>query len=67
MQFQFESLQGMLEMSGHGEYVWTAVLVSLLIMAWLLVKPLQQHQDSLRAIAHQHRREQQRQTTNEAP
>jgi len=56
----------MLEMSGHGEYVWTAVLVSLLIMAWLLVKPLQQHQDSLRAIARQHRREQQRQSTTEA-
>jgi heme exporter protein CcmD len=66
MQFQFESLQGMLEMSGHGEYVWTAVLVSLLVMACLLVKPLQQHQDSLRAIARQHRREQQRQTTTEA-
>lgn len=54
-------------MAGHGEYVWTAVLVSLLTMAWLLVKPLQQHQHNLRDIARQHRREQQRQTTNEAP
>ena len=66
MQFQFESLQEMLEMAGHGEYVWTAVLVSLLVMAWLLVKPLQQHQDNLRAIACQHRREQQRQSNIEA-
>ena len=66
MHFQFESLREMLEMAGHGQYVWTAVLVSLLVMAWLLVKPLQQHQDNLRDIARQHRREQQRQSNTEA-
>ena len=65
MHFQFESLREMLEMAGHGQYVWTAVLVSLLVMAWLLVKPLQQHQDNLRDIARQHRREQQRQSNTE--
>ena len=67
MQFQFENLEELLVMAGHGEYVWTAVLVSLLTMAWLLVKPLQQPQHNLRDIARQHRREQQRQTTTEAP
>lgn len=65
MQFQFDSLQQMLEMAGHGQYVWTAVLVSLLVMAWLLIKPLQQHQDNLRDVAREYRREKQRQSSSE--
>ena len=37
MQFQFENLEELLVMAGHGEYVWTAVLVSLLTMALSLI------------------------------
>ncbi len=40
MNFQFENLQQVLEMDGHGPYVWTAVLVSLAVMVWLVGKPL---------------------------
>ena len=60
MKFQFDSVQQMLEMAGHGQYVWTAVLVSLLVMAWLLVRPLQLHRANLKFIARQLRREQRR-------
>jgi heme exporter protein CcmD len=65
MRFQFDSLQELLEMAGHGQFVWTAVLVSLLVMAWLLIKPLQQHQENLRNIARQVQREQQHQSVSE--
>ena len=41
MKFQFESLQHMLAMGGHGPYVWTAVLVSLAVILWLVVRPLE--------------------------
>ena len=39
MTFQFESLQQLLTMDGHGFYVWTAVLVSMAVMLWLIVSP----------------------------
>ena len=47
MTFQFESLQQLLTMDGHGPYVWTAVLVSMAVMLWLIVSPLL---DSRRAL-----------------
>ena len=65
MKFQFDTVQQMLEMAGHGQYVWTAVLVSLLVMAWLLVRPLQLHRANLKSIARQLRREQRRQRAGE--
>jgi heme exporter protein D len=40
MNFQFENLQQLLAMDGHGPFVWTAVLVSLVVMLWLIIKPL---------------------------
>ncbi len=65
MKFQFDTVQQMLEMAGHGQYVWTAVLVSLLVMAWLLVRPLQLHRANLKSIARQLLREQRRQGAGE--
>ena len=47
MKFQFESLQQLFAMGGHGPYVWTAVLVSMAVMLWLIVRPLL---DSKRAL-----------------
>jgi len=38
--FQFDSIQQMIEMDGHGAYVWAAVVVSLLAMFFLVMKPL---------------------------
>jgi heme exporter protein CcmD len=40
MSFQFENLGQLLVMDGHGPFVWTAVLVSLAVMFWLIIKPL---------------------------
>lgn len=40
MIFQFDSIQQMIEMDGHGAYVWAAVVVSLLAMFFLVMKPL---------------------------
>ena len=40
MIFQFDRIQQMIEMDGHGAYVWTAVVVSLLAMLFLVLKPV---------------------------
>ena len=42
MNFQFDNVSGMLHMAGHGIYVWTAVLVTLALIAWLIINPLLQ-------------------------
>jgi heme exporter protein D len=59
MTFQFESLQQMWDMAGHGPYVWTAILVSLFVMGWLLVRPLQQHSAILKTMSQQLRQREQ--------
>lgn len=51
MTFQFNSLQEMWAMAGHGPYVWTAVLVSVAVLCWLLAKPIMQHRQALKSIA----------------
>ena len=51
MTFQFNSLQEMWAMVGHGPYVWTAVLVSVAVLCWLLAKPIMQHRQALKSIA----------------
>ena len=38
--FQFESLDALWSMGGHGPYVWSAYGLSLAIMAWLAIAPL---------------------------
>ncbi len=51
MKFQFESLQQLLTMDGHGSYVWTAVLVSMAVMLWLIVSPLLDSRRALKDVA----------------
>ena len=51
MKFQFESLQQLLTMDGHGSYVWTAVLVSMAVMLWLIVTPLLDSRRALKDVA----------------
>ncbi len=51
MTFQFESLQQLLTMDGHGFYVWTAVLVSMAVMLWLIVSPLLDSKRALKDVA----------------
>ena len=51
MKFQFENLQQMFIMEGHGPYVWTAVLVSVAMMVWLIIKPLADRRAALKDVA----------------
>lgn len=38
--FQFQSLAEFLAMGGHATYVWGAYGVALVVMVWLVVRPL---------------------------
>lgn len=51
MKFQFESLEQLLAMDGHGPFVWTAVLVSVAVMLWLVIKPLAESRAALKDVA----------------
>ena len=51
MKFQFQDLSQMLTMDGHGVYVWSAVIVTLIIIIGLIVRPLLQHKVALNQIA----------------
>jgi len=38
---QFDSLSALLQMNGHGPYVWSAYLISAITLAIIIVAPLQ--------------------------
>lgn len=48
--FQFDSLYAFWVMEGHGLYVWSAYLVSLAIMVWLVAGPVVRRRQLLRSI-----------------
>jgi len=62
--FQFDNVSQLLNMAGHGIYVWTAVLVTLALVAWLIINPLLQRRDVFKEIAREVSREQLRQHAN---
>jgi heme exporter protein CcmD len=62
--FQFESLNKFETMDGHGIYVWTAVIVSVLFLAVLVINPLLRQKDVKVEIAKDQLREKQRQVSN---
>tara|TARA_B110000037_G_scaffold56199_1_gene68665 strand:- start:127 stop:333 length:207 start_codon:yes stop_codon:yes gene_type:complete len=62
--FQFDNVSGMLHMAGHGIYVWTAVLVTLALIAWLIINPLLQRRRVIKEIAQDVSREQLRQNAS---
>ena len=64
MNFQFDNVGGMLHMAGHGIYVWTAVLVTLALIAWLIINPLLQRRHVIEEIAQDVAREQLRQNAS---
>ncbi len=65
MIFQFDSIQQMILMDGHGAYVWTAVLVTLSAMSFLVLKPLISRRTVVQEIAIELEREQ-RLNTNQS-
>jgi heme exporter protein D len=51
MKMQFDNVQQMWDMAGHGPFVWTAVMVSVLVMIWLIVRPLADRKAALQDVA----------------
>jgi heme exporter protein D len=47
----FASFQDLLTMDGHGIYVWSAVIISLVILVWLLVAPILSRRALLKEVA----------------
>ena len=47
----FDSLQALLTMDGHGFYVWTAYLVTVMVVALVLLAPLRRKKRFLRQLA----------------
>jgi heme exporter protein D len=59
--FQFESLSEFIQMGGHGTYVWSAYLISLSVLIWLVVSPLHRRRKLVQEVIKQQRREAARQ------
>ena len=63
MKMYFASFQDLLTMDGHGIYVRSTVIVTLLIMIWLLVAPILSRRALLKEVARDILRERARQTS----
>jgi heme exporter protein D len=63
--FRFESINDFIQMSGHGYYVWSAYLISLIALAWLVVSPLIRRKKFMKEIARQQQRERVRQQSTD--
>ena len=64
MTMYFASFQDLLTMDGHGIYVWSAVIISLLVLGWLIVAPILSRRALLKEIARDILREHARQSTS---
>lgn len=62
--FQFESIQEFIQMGGHGPYVWSAYVISLSVLIWLIINPIRRKTKLLKDIARQQQRDLVRQGTN---
>ncbi|AMO56313.1 hypothetical protein GZ77_05805 [Endozoicomonas montiporae] len=49
----FDNLASLLHMDGHGLFVWSAYLISLVVVLWNLVSPLVAHRRVLKTIKRQ--------------
>jgi len=64
MTMYFASFKDLLIMDGHGIYVWSAVIISLLVLGWLIVAPILSRRALLKEIARDILRERARQSTS---
>lgn len=53
----FESVQAMLEMDGHGMFVWSAYAVTAVVLVAMVVAPLKRRRRLIREIGNAVRRE----------
>ncbi len=54
----FDSLDALIHMDGHGAYVWSAYLITSLVVGFLLLAPRRRQQRFLRRLAGELRRQQ---------
>lgn len=62
--FQFENIQDFIQMGGHGPYVWSAYVISLSVLIWLIISPVRRKAKLLKDIARQQQRDLARHSTN---
>ena len=51
--FQFDSLSEFLAMGGHGPFVWISYAISLVVMIYLVISPLQRSRSQLNSVRRQ--------------
>ena len=54
----FDSLQAVLEMDGHGIYVWAAYLVGIAVIAMAVIIPMRRRKALLLQLSAEHKRAQ---------
>lgn len=54
----FDSLGAALAMDGHGAFVWSAYLITMLVLATILLAPRRRRQRALRQLAGELKRQQ---------
>ena len=52
--FQFNDMSAFLAMGGHGFYVWSAYGVSLLLLSYLVIRPLLRRAEVLKTVRRVH-------------
>lgn len=55
---QFHGVAEFLAMGGHGPYVWSAYGVALVVLVWLVARPLRRHAAILKSVRRADAREQ---------
>lgn len=53
----FDSFQALLEMDGHGAFVWAAYGITLLVLSIMLLAPRRRSREQLRRLAGELRRQ----------
>ncbi|MDA9347993.1 heme exporter protein CcmD [Porticoccaceae bacterium] len=56
----FENIAALINMSGHGVYVWLSVAVTLAAMLWLVIAPLFKQRELLQEVSRDIQRQQDR-------
>lgn len=64
MTMYFANFQDLLSMDGHGIYVWSAVIISLIVLVWLIVAPILTRRALLKEVARDIMRERARQSSS---
>jgi len=54
----FDSIEALLNMNGHGGYVWAAYLISIVVIAAILIAPVRRRKNILQQLAGELKRKQ---------